>query len=347
MFLTQRNRGILITCLVCILFTSITYLAWSYAIHSYVTFTTKKVNCNLSADGTFTRELHQNGSTTWSPYKPNKATIHVGGTAYGAGEAAVEVASGTVHNTSLGGAKHGDTIGSLGWFLKIPVIPWIRDREKVFNTHENVTVPTADGTYNWNAVGKFYTRGSQWTGISWHAKPESYSSSRASGSWTVKTEKVCANCGKYVSDFTTHQVSCAGCRETYYTCSPSDVSKHNFQVCMDCVYNDRPNGVSFKCQGPHSCYPTDDSDSSTNSNTVSSSGGTVSSSGSGSTSGDSSSRVRCANMPAGVTRHTQRHCDKGGYASSAYAHRATCYAHSRPITYWTCEAAARRYHSRH
>ena len=119
------------------------------------------------------------------------------------------------------------------------------------------------------------------------------------------------------------QAYIVGCRQWYYLCQSS---AHRYVI------------INGWIRGK-ACMMSGSSGGSTPPATTPSGGG-----GGG---GDSGSRVRCANMPAGATRRTRTHCDKGGYASSAYAHRTECTfpTHSRPITYWSCDAVARRYHT--
>ncbi len=132
MLLNKPIRGILITCLVCILLTSVALVAYS-RIKVDVTFSNTSISCSLS--GTFTRELHQDGSTTWSPNKPSSATIHASTTAEGLGKASIKLVSGTVGlvngsgGTSVPKSKRGERLGN---WLTVGLYPhWTLGRKTV------------------------------------------------------------------------------------------------------------------------------------------------------------------------------------------------------------------------
>lgn len=173
------------------------------------------------------------------------------------------------------------------------------------------------------------------------------------GEWTIaaETKVQCSspytcNKGGWVDTANEHQVSCTACSKTYYNCyaanvtlhtttttcegcsetirscmaGPNGASPHGWQICMDCVYNDNPGGVSNKCEGPHVC-----AGDTTRPTVSSNNGGTTSSS--GGNSGDSGSSVACARGSS---------CSLGGRVSSANAHRRTCLGGH---TYWICHSS--------
>lgn len=156
----------------------------------------------------------------------------------------------------------------------------------------------------------------------------------------------------------THNPVIGGCRHDYWQCD-SNASSHRQVTCNSESLQSRHTGSIYTVSGcgatywqcrdasshggiiwyrawPYKrcCLPTTASGS--GSSGSGSGGGSGGGSGSGS-GGDSGSRVRCGNS----------RCDKGGYASSRTAHQTECTfpTHSRPITYWSCHAAARRYHT--
>ena len=229
MLRNKRIRGTLITSLVGILIATTIVLVWGALVFS-VTFLAKSVTCNLS--GTYTRELHQDGSTTWSPSEPSSATITASGRVWGLGKAAVEVASGNVGFTSgnVGGksvssSKNGERIGT--WAAYVVYIPYWQQAYKTFSTSSDVAgLSTTDNTYYWTATGKFYTTWIRFM-YGWNDEPEDHTPVDADGSWTVKTEKVCPACKKYVNSFTQHQQTCPGCGTTYYTCTSQRVLAAN------------------------------------------------------------------------------------------------------------------------
>ena len=168
------------------------------------------------------------------------------------------------------------------------------------------------------------------------------------------------------SDAGTHtQVVCGGCNATYWSCGNTWQTHHVQVTCGPLVrytpsYRSYPgcgqkywhcatggSGHGIKWDGTRACTGSrvintnSPTSGTTTSPTVQNNGGSVSS---GSGSGSSSDRVRCGN--AGNSR---RSCDKGGYASSTYAHYSATCTHRRGnvVTYWSCDATARRYHARH
>ena len=180
-----------------------------------------------------------------------------------------------------------------------------------------------------------------------------YSCSPSGGS--RHTQLVCSACNKTYWKCGSHnhvQLTCPGCNSTYWKCTSA--GNHTRMLCISGRHAVGSIGsytstawitgcgqYYYYCQSSahrmvkisghmprRACMISGSSSSSSGS-------GSGSSSGSGS--GDSSNRVRC-----GYSR-----CDKGGYASSRTAHQAVCTfpTHSRPITYWTCWPASRRYHT--
>lgn len=177
---------------------------------------------------------------------------------------------------------------------------------------------------------------------------------------------LCDGCGRSTTSGTHVRKICGGCNVTYWSCS-SQAYNHRQVTCKSSrVSVNFDNGYYttlwvtgcgakyWVCKGTsahriikspvvrRAC--TSSGGSSTGGGGGGGGGGSDSGSGSGTGTGDSGSRVRCAN--AGPAR---RHCDQGGWASSAYAHySATCNSHRRgPVTYWSCDPTARRYHARH
>ena len=166
---------------------------------------------------------------------------------------------------------------------------------------------------------------------------------------------ICDNCGNTTSSGTHKRVICGGCNVTYWSCG-SSASNHRQVTCLsqivDVMFFDAGWWGTFSVTGCGATYwecqgssahrilknPTVRRACSSSSSSGSTPPATTpSGSGSGSGSGDSSNNVPCGNS----------RCDKGGYASSRTAHQTTCTfpTHSRPITYWSCHAASRRYHT--
>ncbi len=305
MLRNKRTRNILLA-VVCVLVVVTTFSAISAWV-GWIRASKPHVNSNLN--GTFTRELHQDGSTTWSPYEPNRATIHGSTTAEGLGKAYIKLVSGKVGmvngtgGTSVPSTKRAKTVGRWWQFILNPLIPRWKTGTEIINISKSGLVPTADNTYTWTATVEICISTVRFHSIGWHDEPEQCDEYNYQGSWTVKTEKVCPSCKKYVDSFTEHQITCPGCGSTYWSCSSNSRSPHRFQVCMPCIYGDRPGGVSYRCEGPHSC-----------SGGSSNGGGTGSSNGGGTVGGGggSDSYVAC---PAGSS------CSKGGRVSRTDAHR--------------------------
>lgn len=175
---------------------------------------------------------------------------------------------------------------------------------------------------------------------------------------TCLESHLCDGCGKSTTSGTHVRRICPGCNVIHWSCSSAGRNTHVQVTCGTIVhyspsYRTWP-GCGKKywlCMGSsgHGLNWGGSTRACTGASAIlggsgSGSGGGGGGSGSGTGNGDSSSRVRCAN--AGPAR---RHCDQGGWASSAYAHySATCNAHRRgPVTYWSCDPTARRYHARH
>ena len=371
MFLTKRNRGILSTCLVCILVASIAMFALGYwVVNKNVTFTSKSVTCSLS--GTYTREEHQSGTITWSPTKPSSATITVSGTASGIGRAAVEVKEGSINGTKVHGAKGGDRVGKWGTLLFPPLIPVYSNGTKSVNISSTAVsnLPLGENTYTWTGEGRYYTQGVRYTGYTWQDKPEYFTDGGGTGEWTIEHKKVCPECNKYVDSFTEHQITCPGCGSTYWSCSPTNELAQNqwnhrrrTHSGTETVYGNLPDGRSFgqqvsgcgatfyHCQGAsthrknqcsacgyyynrcegHTCSAGNSQSPRGNSGTVSNGGNTG-----GTTGGTSADRVRCGHGRNGNA------CRYGGWASSREAHKTTCPAGHR---YYACSASGASFHA--
>ena len=203
--------------------------------------------------GTYTKATKQNGTSTWSHPIANVARATSAGVVDGLGWASINI------NGSVNGRSGGSTLSyRIGTWGIDSGFRWAWEsnnhtsERKVVTSYITGPTSTAEGTYNWDATG--YVEGTPYYySNGWQAGTKSKISGSATGDWKVVYKKVCSSCGEYVSDFTTHQVSCGSCRETYYTCSPSDTAKHSLQVCTDCVHGNNPGGVYPKCSGPHVC----------------------------------------------------------------------------------------------
>ena len=371
MLRNKRTRNILLAA-VCVL-VAVTIFSAVCAIVGAIRASKPHVNCNLN--GTFTRELHQDGSTTWSPYEPVSATIHASTTAEGLGKVSIKLVSGKAGlvngtgGTSVPSASKERNVGRWGNIISFPLLPeWYTGR-KIVNISNSALVPTADNTYTWTATVELCISTVRFASATWSDEAKTCKEHNYQGSWTVKTEKVCPECDKYVDSFTEHQITCPGCGSTYWSCSPTnELAQNQFRhqriVCSgsETVFGNLPDGRSFgqllracgatfyrcqisnhrknqcsacgyyykRCQG-HTCSAGNSQSPRGNSGTVSNGGNTG-----GTTGGTSSDRVRCGHGRNGNA------CRYGGWASSREAHKTTCPAGHR---YYACSAGGASKHA--
>ena len=254
MFPNRRIQYILSAFLVLFPFLPIAYSVW--VVNGNVSFTDKSVSGSLS--GTYTKWEHQDGRIEWSPSKPDSITVTASGTATGLGNGAVELASGSMNGKSIASSKDGDRIGQFGVLRHLPMIPIYTKGTKSFSASDSLSnLPLEEGTYFWDAIGKFYTQGVRFSGLTWNDKVENHTSKRGDGSWTIKHSKMCpGNPGEEVNDFDDHRVQCLdtatkGSKKFYWSCTQA--SDHA-NIVSDCGH------IHRRCV-PHTCGAGDDSGS--------------------------------------------------------------------------------------
>ena len=291
---------------------------------------------------------HSTYTTHWSPGLPDLTFgYHIVLDGYGFVQASMTYSVNGVSGTKNWGPERVGDWGHKGMFSL-----WVPHATRVTASAYAPSISSFDfdvedayGEYTWNSSGTvnlqaMYCKRSaafwgEWEPIG-QPIPETWNSQ---GSWELKMTYVCPKCSQDVSHFNEHQVVCnsgivtvsyatglvkrvhvGGCGKTFWKCTELDA--HRF---IDGVRDAR-----------RACCPP--IIQTTTSPTVQNNGGTNG----GATGGDSSSRVQCGN--AGSARS---HCDKGGYASSRTAHETTCTnaVHRTPVTYWSCDATARRHHT--
>lgn len=324
---------------------------------------------------------HSTYTTHWSPGLPDLALgyqITLDGFGYVQATMSYSVGSGHTGSYTWPPLKVGDwghrVIGVFGlniyWAPKSTrVTAMTSNPELSFSQVDN----HAYGTYTWSSSGtatlqaKYCKQTSsdwcEWEDVS-STVSEPFS---GSGSWELKMTYVCHKCNQDVRYPSQHQTTCIksmvyqqfdnrgmylgmartqACGKTYWHCVGEGHRAHGIRAkCPkdNCGLREYTCGPDHTCEGT-TTSPTVQNNGGTSGTTTSPtvSSGSGSGSGGGSGSGDSGSRVKCQNTPVGAIRRNRRHCDKGGYASSAYAHRTTCW---KGHGYWSCDAIARRYHT--
>lgn len=295
-------------------------------------------------------------SETWSPLKPKKAAVKIATVVSCLGEMSIDFSS-SLGDAAYAGISIGSATTQIGRpvYTALKKAPLVYEASGDFPSLEPGTTSPWNGSGSVTLVALVWRESGSgglpavvgWGG-SWSNGTSVTKKASNDGEWTIaaETKVQCSNpliCNKggWVDTANEHRVTCDACGQNYYKCTGAKTvalhtttktcegcsetirscmngsGKHAQRVCMDCVYNDRPNGVDYACEGPHSCYPTDnsDSDDSTDSNTVSNTGGTVSTGG-GSGRGDSGSYRTCIGGHRygrnGEYYHRTRTCTRSG-----------------------------------
>ena len=315
----------------------------------------------------YKREVQQDGTYEITPISPTTIRVGTGAYVYGFGWAYPEV-DGTVNGRSSSN-RRAYKVGSWGSTVNISTL-----RKKYTNKRRWVsayifgTFSDKKGTYTWNADAELEAYTYQFINNSWSqvTTPSKQEIEGARGQWTVKEVKMCPRCNKEVDSFTSHQVTCTGCGNTYWKCTAYRViaagnsnksvvsdgyGRHWKARCSECaaifwVCKNDPirhhteetcsvcSETYSECTGGHSCSSGDTDDDSGSTGSGSTGGG----------SGGGGGSTPPATTPTGGgggggdssnrVRCGYSACSLGGYASSRTAHQSTC---PRGHVFWTCK----------